>query len=166
MELFQEKRNERLYNVLLAPVEESSPKCVDRPTLNHTTSTFSEINANSIWAKLKNVILFSKNSIEGNYEVQTIKLDNYIKEKKINNIDLLKIDTEGHELNVLKGSEKSFDDKIIKYILIEVNLTKMYKNYKTEDIENFLQRKNYKLVRKFKFPLLNFEDRLYVSDKF
>ena len=131
-----------------------------------STSTFSEISANSIWAKLKNAILFSKNSIVGNYEVQTIKLDNYIKEKKINNIDLLKIDTEGHELNVLKGSEKSFDDKIIKYILIEVNLTKMYKNYKIEDVENFLQRKNYKLVKKFKFPLLNFEDRLYVSDKF
>ena len=86
--------------------------------------------------------------------------------KKITNIDLLKIDTEGHELNVLKGVEKSLDKKIVKYILLEANLTKMYKNYNIEDIENFLQRKYYKIVKKFKFPLLNFEDRLYVRKEF
>ena len=93
-------------------------------------------------------------------------LDQYIHEKKITNIDLLKIDTEGHELNVLKGVEKSLDKKMVKYILLEANLTKMYKNYNIEDIENFLQRKYYKIVKKFKFPLLNFEDRLYVRKEF
>ena len=42
----------------------------------------------------------------------------------------------------------------------------MYKNYNIEDIENFLQRKYYKIVKKFKFPLLNFEDRLYARKEF
>ena len=39
------------------------------------------------------------------YPVKTIKLKNFIEKNKIK-IDLLKIDTEGHEFQVLKGLEK------------------------------------------------------------
>ena len=38
--------------------------------------------------------------------VHTQTLDNFCLEEKINNIDVLKIDTEGNELNVLKGAKK------------------------------------------------------------
>ena len=126
-----------------------------------STSTFSEISENSLWFKLKNIILFSQNSIDDSYQVSTQKLDNYIKEKNIQRIDLLKIDTEGHEINVLKGLENTLRMQTIKYILIEINLTKMYKNYNVSEIENFLKEKNYNLINSFKFPILNFEDRLY-----
>ena len=160
---YSNKKNIILNNFGISDVDGSKNLKINRLT---STSTFSEIRENSIWFKLKNIILFSKNSIEDNYPVKLTTLDQYIYEKKITNIDLLKIDTEGHELNVLKGVEKSLDKKIVKYILLEANLTKMYKNYNIEDIENFLQRKYYKIVKKFKFPLLNFEDRLYVRKEF
>ena len=41
------------------------------------------------------------------YPVKTIKLKNFIEKNKIKKIDLLKIDTEGHEFQVLKGLEKN-----------------------------------------------------------
>ena len=42
------------------------------------------------------------------------------------NIDILKIDTEGYEFNVLKGTQKKISE--IKYVLIENQFNKMYKN--------------------------------------
>jgi FkbM family methyltransferase len=42
-------------------------------------------------------------------EVNAIKLDDYIAQKKINKVHFLKIDVEGHELEVLKSAQKSFD---------------------------------------------------------
>jgi FkbM family methyltransferase len=45
--------------------------------------------------------------IENNTEIiQIITLDQYVQEKKIKKIDLIKIDVEGYELQVLKGSEQ------------------------------------------------------------
>ena len=37
----------------------------------------------------------------------------------------------------------------------------MYKDYKSSEIYNFLKEKNFKLVKRFKFPFLKFEDQLY-----
>jgi len=128
-----------------------------------STSTFSEISEKSLWFKLKNIILLSQNSIDDSYQVPTQKLDSYIHEQNIHNIDLLKIDTEGHEINVLNGLENTLKKQTIKYILIEINLTKMYKNYNVKEIENFLKEKKFTLINSFKFPILNFEDRLYAK---
>ena len=47
-------------------------------------------------------------------KIQMIRLNDYIRQKKISKIDILKIDTEGYELRVLKGL--SGCHKIIKYI--------------------------------------------------
>lgn len=40
-------------------------------------------------------------------EIEIIKLDDFVEEKGLTQIDLIKIDVEGFELKVLKGSEKS-----------------------------------------------------------
>ncbi len=80
-------------------------------------------------------------------------------------VDLLKIDTEGHELNVLNGALKVFDKNKIKYLLIEVHYSDMYKNYKSTEIHSFLKNKNFKLLKRFKYPFLKFEDQLYVNIK-
>ena len=40
----------------------------------------------------------------------------------------------------------------------------MYKNYSTKDLENFLDNHNFRLLKKYNFPLLFFEDRIYGLD--
>ena len=126
-----------------------------------STSTFSTINKNSPWFKFKNIVLNKKDSFQKKIEIKTIRLDDYFKVKDINKIDLLKIDTEGHELKVLNGAKKIFENNKIKYLLIEIHSSNMYKDYRASDIYSFLKEKNFKLVKRFKFPFLKFEDQLY-----
>ena len=49
----------------------------------------------------------------------------------------------------------------INYILIELHFSKMYKGYSKKKIEKFLKKNNFLLIKRFKFPLLSFEDNLY-----
>ena len=76
-------------------------------------------------------------------------------------IDLLKIDTEGHELEVLMGSMKTIKKNKVKYLLIELHTSKMYKNYSKKKIEEFLKNNNFTLLKSFKFPFHTFVDNLY-----
>ena len=78
--------------------------------------------------------------------------------------DHYKIDTEGHEKEVLEGALNLIKEKKIKYILLEFHLSKMYKNYNIKDLENFLDSSNFRLLKKYKFPFLFFEDRIYGLD--
>ena len=73
---------------------------------------------------------------------------------------MLKIDTEGHEAEVLQGAKKLLK-KNVKYILIEFHFSKIYKNYNKNKIEKILKKNNFYLIKKFKFPFLTFEDRIY-----
>ena len=130
------------------------------------TSTFSEINNQSLWYKIKSFIVRGSLKSPFNYEekVNVMKLDDFCNDHKISNIDLLKIDTEGHEKEVLEGALNLIKEKKIKYILLEFHLSKMYKNYSTKDLENFLHNSNFRLLKKYKFPFLFFEDRIYGLD--
>ena len=87
-------------------------------------------------------------------------LSDYFKVNDLRSIDLLKIDTEGHEAEVLKGANRMLK-KNIRYILLEFHFSKIYQNYNRIKIENILEKNNFKLVKKFKFPFLTFEDRIY-----
>ncbi|MBN1384714.1 MAG: FkbM family methyltransferase [Elusimicrobia bacterium] len=51
----------------------------------------------------------SKETIRETIEVPTYRLDDYIKEKALDNISLIKIDTEGFEFPVLKGLSRYFE---------------------------------------------------------
>ena len=88
-----------------------------------------------------------KNYEEFNLKVETLK--NYISEKKINSIDLIKIDTEGYEYEILKGLGNKIVD--VKYILFEHHYDNMIqKNYTFTDINNLLKNYNFKSVFKKK----------------
>jgi len=56
-----------------------------------------------LWYKIKSFIVGSslKSSFIYEEKVNVIKLDDFCNNHKISNIDLLKIDTEGHEKEVL-----------------------------------------------------------------
>jgi len=56
---------------------------------------------------------------KGIIEVPIDSIDSFCAQKKIDQIDLLKIDTEGHEMCVLKGAEKLLSEKRIDFVLSE-----------------------------------------------
>jgi FkbM family methyltransferase len=57
-------------------------------------------------------------------DVNTV--DNYVKQNNINHIDYLKIDTQGYEEEVLKGSIETLKSGIVKYIEVEIILSNYY----------------------------------------
>ena len=130
-----------------------------------STSSFSRLNKKSLWLKIKNRILNKKNPIISKIKIRSLTIDKFIKQKKIKKIDLLKIDTEGHELEVLKGALKTIKEHKVKFILIELHFSKMYQNYSKKKIESFLAKNNFFLLKKFKFPFLTFVDNLYKFEK-
>ena len=90
------------------------------------------------------------------YKINCLSLDNFYKklEKKIN-IDLLKIDAEGEDLNILKGSVNLLKNKKINLIKIElINKTnKKKKKSNISEIINFMEKYGYflKTISKTKF---------------
>lgn len=55
------------------------------------------------------------------YEVNLVTLDEFIEEHRLGRVDLLKIDTEGYEMNVLKGGINAIRSGIFKTIQFEFN---------------------------------------------
>ena len=112
--------------------------------------------------KIKDFLIagLNKSSIVNSELVPSVTLDKFCKKNDIKKIDLLKIDTEGHEFEVLSGATNLLK-KDIEYILIEFHFSKIYKNYNKYKIEKLLKKNNYILIKKFKFPFFTFEDRIY-----
>ena len=127
------------------------------------TSSLSKINKKSYYYKAKKIILGSN---KNNYiqKVKIITLDYFCAKKKIKKIDLIKIDVEGYEQNVLLGATKTMRN--IKYIIIEIQKNSMYKDYSKKKIESFLKKNNFYLLKKFNFPFMLFEDRIYKNKNF
>ena len=78
----------------------------------------------------------------------------------ITNIDILKIDTEGHDYNVLVG----LDDEISKcrLILLEYHDDKsLIKSNTFEQLETFLKNKNFQRISKFKMIFRNSYELIY-----
>jgi hypothetical protein len=127
-----------------------------------STSSLKKINNSSIFYAIKKFLLGGKSIIKDSYSVKVIKLDDFLKNISLSKLTtLIKIDTEGAELDVLNGVKKNI--KKIKYILIEKQFFNQYKNVNFNKSHAFLSKNNFKLKKKFIFPLLNFEDRLYTN---
>lgn len=154
---FKNKKNVKLYNIGLA---HKKSKFIFYENEYTSTSTFS-LNKNSYFSLIKNFILNSKNLYKNKYPIKTKTLDEIFFNKEINNI-FLKVDVEGFELNVLKGAKKILPKKI-KYILIEKHFFQSNNGDSTEKVHLFLKKNNFELLKKFTFPLLHFQDNLYVK---
>ena len=111
--------------------------------------------------KLKNLKGYSGDILE--YNVASLKLDDYINQNKIKKIDLIKIDVEMHEAEVLEGF-KVYLEKFKPIIIIEVLETSV-----AEKLNSLINLKDYlifhlcgfkkaKQIEKFspKLPLYNF----------
>ena len=132
-----------------------------------SSSTLSKINKNSRYFKRKIEVLGLKknqNYFE-NIEVKLQLLDEYLMKSNITSIDLLKIDTEGHEYYVLKGSSKNLSK--IKYIYFEHHYDDMLKKgYTFSDIHNFLKKNNFEKIFKSKMYFRKTFEYIYKNSRF
>ncbi len=132
--------------------------------LNHhdLTTTLSVFNDSSFYLRLKAILFGVKKMTYKKVKIKTIKLDSIFKKSKINKIDLLKIDTEGHEFEVLEGLVKKI--KNVKWILIEFHHDEIYLKYNPKKIHNYLLKNKFILESRFKFPFTTWEDRIYLNN--
>ena len=129
------------------------------------TSTFLKFNLQNNYLNYKAKLFGS--TIRGMTKnikiVKTKTLKKIIKENKIKKIDLIKIDTEGHELEVLVGIGKKINK--VKYFLVEFHNDRVYHSYKPRKIHNYLIKNNFVLKKIFRFPFTTWEDRFYMIKK-
>jgi len=129
-----------------------------------SSSTLKQINTNSNYFKKK--YFFLKKNIGGNLfhkiDVKMILLYDYLVEKNINNVDFLKIDTEGYEYETILGLRNKL--KNVKLIFFEHHYDNMIlKNYKFKDIHRILIENNFLQVLKVKMPLRKSFEYIYES---
>ena len=127
-----------------------------------SSSTFNDINEKSKYFKKKKFLLGVKENkkmfIEKKVSVDQAK--NIIKKFKVDKIDLLKIDTEGYELNVIKGFGENIN--VVKVIIFEHHFDLMIKkNYNYSDINKYLENKGFHLKYKFKMPFRKTFEYIY-----
>ena len=152
---FKNKKNIQFFNLGLA---HKNSKIIFYENKLSSTSSFS-VGKNTPFSKIKNLIINSKNFYVDKYPINVKTLDEIFINKKIFNI-FLKIDVEGFELNVLKGAKKTISKKV-KFILIERHFFQLYKDNSPEKVHLFLKKNNFKLIKRFTFPLFYFQDNLY-----
>jgi len=78
--------------------------------------------------------------------VECTTVDNICQKFNLEKIDYLKIDTEGAELDVLKGSAKMMSERKINYIQFEFGGCAIEAGYGAEDIQNYLKKYGYFVV--------------------
>ncbi len=157
---YKSKKKIKIYNNAVSNKAKIEKIYINKHDL---TSSLTKLNKKNLYLNFK-AKLFGTNvseMIEGSYDIKTIKLEDLIKKKKLNNIDLLKIDTEGHEKEVLKGLGKKIN--IIKAILIEIHNDNIYLKYSSSEINRYLLKNKFYLQKRIKFPFTTWEDRIYLK---
>jgi len=96
--------------------------------------------------------------------VQTQTLDDFCLDEKIENIDVLKMDTEGNELNILKGATKLLSENKINVIYTEISDTKKNFIEKEKYIINFLNSYGFELKKKYQIRSFSILSGLRATD--
>jgi len=90
---------------------------------------------------------FGHLKIKAKESVEIKTIDWFLTRYQINEIDLLKIDTQGYDLQVLQGASESFRRGSIKNVYVELNFLKLYENQAdAQQITRFLTEHNFHLV--------------------
>lgn len=106
----------------------------------------------------------------GDAAVNIDTLDRYCRARGIDHVDVLKIDTQGYDLEVLKGASELLSEHRVTAILLEINFIPMYAGQPSfVDIHNFLSSRDYQLVDLYNHTrpsqYIAWCDACYVSSK-
>ena len=131
-------------------------------------STINDINSRSFYTLIKKLIIglfYFKSSIyKSKIQVKKDTLHNIVKSHKIKNIDFIKIDTEGHEFNVLRGLKEYI--KATNLILLEYHYdNSLIKNYDFQKLNSFFARNKFKLISSNKMILRKGYEIIYKNLK-
>lgn len=109
---------------------------------------------------------FNKKKLEEfeKIEVKTNTIDNFCKSKKIKNIDLLKIDAEGHEEYILKGTIKLLKKNCVNIIYVEVLSKKNSFEFKKNKIISFLNNFGFEFIKEYPIKSVSIMSDLKSSD--
>ena len=90
--------------------------------------------------------------IKSRYPVDVITLDDYCDSHSIDRIDLLKIDTQGFDLQVLEGAQRMMRKAAIHMVFTEVIFSEMYKGLpRFDETYAFFADRGYTLVSFYDF---------------
>jgi FkbM family methyltransferase len=157
---YQGKLNLTLVNKGISNAKQLLPFYINQLDL---TSSFEPLNPTSKYLAKKANILGIKPSeiIRETIEIETISLRDYIKSQGITHIDLLKIDTEGHELKCLTGLFPIANCKIDR-IQIENHQDDMYQTLDSfESIESILVENGYQIEVTIKHGFGEFYEMIF-----
>ena len=94
-------------------------------------------------------------------KISVKKLDELLDFKSIEKPSIIKLDVQGYELEVLKGSEKTLD--YIDYVIAEISSTEIYENQtQADELIKFLESKSFEI--KDRCNLSRVEDKLFQED--
>ena len=116
--------------------------------MKSNTSSFHPVNTASSWAqnRAKRHNVSPEEYTEKSYDVPVISVDNYCKDRGINHVHILKMDTQGHEDEVLKGAQKLLELGAVDIVETELIVGDAYqKSLQFYDLERILVPYGFKL---------------------
>ena len=129
----------------------------------HSTSSFEVVDLNTKYLKKKSKILGVKSEeiIKESYQVEVTTLADFISKHCNRPIDILKIDTEGHEYSCLNGLFTG-EPINIKFIQLEVHNDDMYINSKSfKDITELLHKNGFEIAEKVNHGFGDFDETIF-----
>jgi FkbM family methyltransferase len=89
-------------------------------------------------------------TIERSTVVPMITLDDYCEEHNVIHVDLLKSDTQGYELEVLRGARRLIEAARVRLILVELNFVERYEGQpRFDEVLSFVLDRGFHLVSFF-----------------
>ena len=152
---FSENRKITLYNCALDKEIRNMYLQINKFSM---TSSLAKINHESLYLKIKNFLTNSNSNFINKYPVQTSTLDEVFKDFNLEKT-LLKIDVEGFEMNVIKGSKVKLRE--IPFILLENQFGSHYHDNNFDEIKEILNKENFVILKKFVFPTMHYQDVLF-----
>jgi FkbM family methyltransferase len=154
----------KVFNYAISDKKKTLTLKINKHDLTTSLNRFKK--TNSLFFFLKSFIFGEnpKNMISSKINIKTKILSNILKKNKVRIIDLIKIDTEGHDFNVILGLGKYID--FSKYLIVEFHKKETFENYYPEKMHDYILQNGFILKKVFKFPFLNFEDRIYKNIKY
>jgi len=131
-----------------------------------SSSTIKEIDKESNYYKRKFRLINFLNNKETyqKIKIKISKLKDYIEINNIKEIDFMKIDTEGYELEILLGLESKI--KFVDIIMFEHHYDNMIKKgYTFEDINKLLIKNNFNKIYKSRMPFRKTFEYIYKREE-